>query len=57
MEKVLLNELMGPLNETEQKSAPSQVYIEGDLNLMRDGPRVSLIGSRKATSEGIRIYY
>ncbi|MFA4887292.1 MAG: DNA-processing protein DprA [Candidatus Nanoarchaeia archaeon] len=53
MEKVLLDELMGPLNETEKKSAPPEVYIEGDRNLMLDGPRVSLIGSRKATPEGI----
>ena len=53
MEKIILNELIGPLNDIEKKSAPPYVYIAGDRNLMFNGPRVSIVGSRKASSVGI----
>ena len=53
MERVALKDLMGPLNETEEKSAPPFVYIEGNHNFMLDGPRVSIVGSRKASQTGI----
>ena len=53
MEKVALCELMGPLNDTEKKCAPDFVFVEGDRSLMVDGPRVAIIGSRKASKEGL----
>jgi len=53
MERLMLNELIGPLNDIEKKSAPPYVYIEGNRNLMFDGPRVSIVGSRKASLVGI----
>jgi len=53
MERVTLAELMGPLNENEKKFAPPVVFVEGNRSLMADGPRVSIIGSRKASKEGL----
>jgi DNA processing protein len=47
-------ELLGPLNEVERKNAPEKLYTAGDLALLRNGPRVSVVGSRRASDEGIR---
>jgi DNA processing protein len=45
---------MGPLNEIERLNAPKQLFLEGDIELLRRRPRVSIVGSRDATPEGIR---
>jgi len=47
-------ELLGPLNEVEAKYAPKCLYTMGDRDLLSAGPRVSIIGSRKASDEGLR---
>src|SRR5687768_6267456 len=47
-------EALGPLNEVEQKYAPDTLYLEGDAGLLRDAPRVAVVGSRDASSEGRR---
>ena len=47
-------ELIGPLNEIEQKNAPETLYAAGDLNLFSSGSRVSIVGARKASSKGVR---
>lgn len=47
-------ELIGPLNEVESKFAPKRIFATGDLALIQAGPRVSIIGSRKASEAGIR---
>ena len=47
-------ELLGPLNEVERKNAPERLYVAGDVELLRRGTRVSIVGSRKASSEGLR---
>jgi DNA processing protein len=49
-------ELIGrPLNEIESKYAPAFLYAQGDRSLLSPyGVRVSLVGSRKATAEGLR---
>ena len=46
-------EVLGPLNDVEEKYAPKQLYWAGDLSLLKRGPRVSLVGSRKASPEGL----
>lgn len=47
-------EVLGTLNDVELKYAPRELHLAGDRSLLRRGPRVSLIGSRKASSEGLR---
>lgn len=46
-------DLLGPLNEVEKKHAPATLFLAGDASLLRRGPRVSVIGSRQATKDGI----
>jgi DNA processing protein len=43
-------ELLGPLNEVETKNAPKCLFVAGDISLLSRGPRVSVVGSRKADS-------
>jgi len=46
-------ELLGrPLNEIEQKFAPSKLFL-GGKGIPLPGPRVAIVGSRKASSSGI----
>ncbi len=47
-------ELLGDLNEVEAKYAPKQLFLAGHTDIMRRGPRVSIVGSRKASAEGLR---
>lgn len=47
-------ELLGQLNEVEVKYAPAQLFLAGRVELLRRGPRVSIVGSRKASAEGIQ---
>lgn len=44
---------LGPLNETEKKNAPSELFVLGDIELLRSGAKVSVIGSRKASAKGL----
>jgi len=46
-------ELIGPLNDVEKKFAPDQLYVSGQLPIPLPSPRVAVIGSRKATSNGL----
>lgn len=48
-----LDVLIGPLNEVERKNAPAQVFYAGDPRLLDIGPRVSIVGSRKASPRGL----
>jgi DNA processing protein len=45
---------LGPLNQVERKNAPRSLFMLGDVNLLKDGPRVSLVGSRKASAAGLK---
>lgn len=45
--------LLGSLNDSEQTHAPQSLFTAGDVTLLRRCPRVSVIGSRKATKDGI----
>jgi DNA processing protein len=47
-------DLLGPLNEVEQKNAPKALYVSGDTGILEEGARVSIVGSRKASPEGLR---
>jgi DNA processing protein len=47
-------DLLGPLNEVEAKHAPKTLYVAGDTSILEQGARVSIVGSRKASPEGIR---
>ncbi len=48
------NELLGPLNEVERKFAPKRLFVVGDTDIFQTGFRVSIVGSRKASDEGLR---
>ncbi len=47
------DELLGPFNEVERKNAPETLYVAGDTSILQAGPRVSIVGSRKATADGV----
>jgi DNA processing protein len=48
-----LEELVGPLNDVEKKYAPKKLYVAGPLSIPLPSPRAAIIGSRKASSEGL----
>ncbi len=41
------------LSEFERENAPEQLYMEGNYLLLSEGRRVSVVGTRKPTNEGI----
>ena len=45
--------LLGPLNAVERKNAPKRLFVAGDPALLRRGPRVAVVGSRKASDEAL----
>jgi DNA processing protein len=49
-----LEDLLGPLNDVERKNAPEHLFVAGDETLVRRGTRVSIVGSRKSSAEGLR---
>lgn len=50
-ERYTPQELLGDLNDIEQKNAPTELFAAGDIGLLRQGPRVSVVGSRKASPD------
>jgi DNA processing protein len=46
-------DLLWPFNEAEQKHAPKELFIAGDHDLLLAGPTVAIVGSRKASREGL----
>lgn len=46
-------ELLGPLNDVETKYAPEKLYVAGNTDFLSHGARVSIVGSRKASAEGL----
>jgi DNA processing protein len=48
-----LPELLGPLNDVEEKYAPKELYVAGDLPIPLPKPRASVIGSRKASIKAL----
>lgn len=49
-----IEEVFRPLNLAEKKYAPEILFLKGDTSLLNSGVRVSLIGSREASSGGLR---
>jgi DNA processing protein len=47
-------ELLGPLNEVERRNAPGLLDVVGLSELLHTRMRVSIVGSRKASDEGLR---
>lgn len=48
-------ELLGKLNDVEKKFAPAKLYVAGDIpKIPLSSPRCSIIGSRKASAEGLK---
>jgi DNA processing protein len=47
-------ELLGGLNAVERKNAPEYLWLEGDRSLLRPRPRVSIVGTRKPSPEGLK---
>ena len=47
-------ELLGPLDEVESKHAPAELFVAGDVSLLKQGARVSVVGSREASPEGLK---
>ena len=43
-----------PLNHTEQKYAPKEIYAAGPLNLTPTKPKVSVVGTRRPTTRGTK---
>jgi DNA processing protein len=53
-ERVLLKDLIGPLNTVEQKNAPHELFVAGDENLCVNFSKVSVIGTRQVSEMGIK---
>lgn len=53
MEITKYQEYYKNLNEFERKYAPKDLFWEGDFSLLTSGKRVSIVGSRKASDNGI----
>ena len=47
-------ELLGPLNPQELLYAPTQVFVAGHAEWLRQEPRVSVVGARKASPDGVK---
>ena len=47
-------DVLGPLNELERLHAPKQLFLAGNAELLGRRPKVSIVGSRNATPEGVR---
>jgi DNA processing protein len=45
--------LLGPLNDVEQKYAPARLFVAGPMEIPLPSPRVSIVGSRKASENGL----
>lgn len=45
-------ELLGQLNDVEKKNAPPYLYLAGDVDLFHAGTWVSVVGSRKLSTQG-----
>ena len=45
-------ELYGPLNDVERKNAPPRLWLQGDVELLRQGRRVAVVGSRSPSPAG-----
>lgn len=47
-------ELLGPLNDVERKFAPREIFTSGPMEIPLPRPRVAIVGSRKASTAGLK---
>ena len=47
-------DVLGPLNEQENRHKPEALYLEGDRSLLLHRPKVSIVGSRKASEDALK---
>lgn len=52
--EVELGEVLGELNPIETRHAPPRLFCLGDVSLLQRAPRISIVGSRKASQDGLR---
>ena len=52
--EIKTTEALGPLGPVEEKNAPDVLYTEGDMSLLTEGSRVAIVGSRKASQDGLK---
>lgn len=52
---VMPEDLLGPLNSFELKAAPRKLFLRGDGSLLENGPRIAVVGSRRASSQGLEL--
>ena len=48
-------EVLGALTELEQRAVPEVLYLKGDHTLLGAGPRVAVVGSRRASPRGLEM--
>lgn len=48
----IVEDLYGPLNDVERKNAPPRLWLQGDDELLRQGQRVAVVGSRSPSAAG-----
>ncbi len=48
-----IQSLLGGLTPVHERIAPRSVYVAGDVKLVRETPKMAVVGSRQATSEGL----
>jgi len=46
------SDYFGMLNDFEKKNAPKHLFTYGDFNLLSEGKRISVVGSRNVSEEG-----
>ena len=46
--------ILTELNLLERKNAPEKLFLEGDISLLTEGQRISVVGSRKVSEAGIQ---
>ncbi|MDJ1505216.1 DNA-processing protein DprA [Xanthocytophaga agilis] len=51
--QINIKETLGELTTSEAKNAPDILFCEGDINLLLEGIRVSVVGSRNVSPSGI----
>ena len=52
---VVPDDVLGPLNKFELKAAPRKLFLQGDPSLLEGGPRIAVVGSRRASPEGLEL--
>ncbi len=52
--KFVTTDLLGPLNEHERKYAPAHLWAAGHSEWLSQRPKVSIVGARRASSDGLR---